>query len=119
LPGEVAEATGASQLSDTRVWLVGEPPLFGGGGTAVSRWLSTMQFDRANRSPTVVDTTGVYPAALNAELASLYFWPTTLGEDFALAIPAPAMPNTATTAATAAADEACLVIPAPGWVKPQ
>jgi hypothetical protein len=28
LPGEVAEATGASQFSDTSVWLVGEPPLF-------------------------------------------------------------------------------------------
>jgi hypothetical protein len=35
---EVAEAIGALQLSDTRVWLVGEPPLLGGGGTDLSRW---------------------------------------------------------------------------------
>jgi hypothetical protein len=31
LPGEVADATGASQFSDTSVWFVDEPPLFGGG----------------------------------------------------------------------------------------
>jgi hypothetical protein len=75
-----------------------------------------MQFDLANRSPTVADTTGVNPALFNAELASPYFWPTTLGEAFASAVPATAMPRTATATAMAAANVACLVMNVPWYV---
>jgi hypothetical protein len=116
LPGIVADATAWSQLRDTSVWFVGEPLLLGGGGRDLSRWLNTMQFDQANRSPTVADTTGVNPAELSAELASPYFWPTTLGEVLASAVAATAMPRAATAAAMAAANGACLVMNVPWYV---
>jgi hypothetical protein len=63
-----------------------------------------MQSAQANRSPTVVDTTGLNPADVSAELASLYFWPTTFGEDFALASAAQAMFSTANALAIVAAN---------------
>jgi hypothetical protein len=109
----MADATAWSQLRDTSVWFVAEPPLLGGAGMDLSRWWNTMQFDQANRSPTVVDTTGVNPAELSAELASPYFWPTTLGEVLASAVAATVMPRAATAAAMAAADKACLVMKVP------
>jgi hypothetical protein len=109
LPGEVAEATAASQLRDTRVSAVAEPLLFGGGGTDRSRWLETTQSVQASWSPTVVDTTGLNPAEFSAELASLYFWPTTLGEDLAAAAPAQARLTAATKPPTSATSTTFLV----------
>jgi hypothetical protein len=112
----VAEATAWSQLRDNIVWFVGEPLLLGGGGMDLSRWWNTMQFDQAIRSPTVVDTTGVNPAELSAELASPYFLPTTLGEVLASAVAATVIPRAATAAAMAAAIGACLVMNVPWYV---
>ena len=64
------------------------------------RWttLVTMQSGQAFRSPTAVDTTGVNPALLIAEDASLYFCPVTFGIDAAVAL---ALPSRASTAAAA------------------
>jgi hypothetical protein len=52
----------------------------------------------------------LYPAELNVELASLYFWPTTFGEAPAAAIPAPAGPATASATTTAAASQEPLLL---------
>jgi hypothetical protein len=72
-PGTVADASLASQLSETRIWFVADPELFGGAGTVRCTWLETTQSGQAFWSPTVVDTTAVKPAPLMAEEASLYF----------------------------------------------
>jgi hypothetical protein len=83
LPEEVAEATAASQLRDNNVCLVAEPLLFGEAATLLSTCLVTMQSDQDFASPIVVDTTGLKPAALRAALASLYFFPVTVGDELA------------------------------------
>jgi hypothetical protein len=48
LPGEVAEATAASQLSDSSVWLTGDALEFASGGSVRSCWCVTMQFGHDN-----------------------------------------------------------------------
>lgn len=79
LPEDVAEATGAPQLSDRSTWLTGEALVFSGAGSVLACCRVTMQFDRPTVSPTVVDTTTDKPAVESCDEASLYFCPTTLG----------------------------------------
>jgi hypothetical protein len=79
LPDDVADATGAPQLSERSIWLVGEALVFSGAGSVLLCCRVTMQFDRSTVSPTVVDTTTDTPAEDSADEASLYFCPTTLG----------------------------------------
>ena len=61
------------------------------GGCFFVRWttLVTMQSGQAFRSPTVLETTGVNPALLIAEDASLYFCPVTFGGEAAVATALP------------------------------
>jgi hypothetical protein len=73
LPGETADASAASQFSDTSTCFVGEPPVFSGGGTVLACARVTTQSDQDFWSPTTVDTTGLYPAPLSVEDASPYF----------------------------------------------
>jgi hypothetical protein len=79
LPDDVADATGAPQLSERSTWLVGDALVFSGAGSVLPCCRVTMQFDRSTVSPTVVDTTTDRPADDSADEASLYFCPTTLG----------------------------------------
>lgn len=89
LPGVFADATGASQFSDTRTSLVDEPPLFSGGCTVRSTAFVTTQSDQESRSPTVVETTGMNPPLLSVACASLYFCPVMSGTESAEATPLP------------------------------
>ena len=73
MPGAAADATGASQFSDTSNWLVEEPLLFSGACTVRCCVRVTTQSGHANWSPTVDWTTGVKPAPLIALRASEYF----------------------------------------------
>jgi hypothetical protein len=83
----VADATGASQFSDTSTSLVAEPLLLAGAATVRSLVRVTTQSGHANWSPTVDSTTGVKPAPLIALFASLYFCPVTSGDVAATATP--------------------------------
>jgi hypothetical protein len=87
LPGLPGVAKAASQFSDSKTWLLLEPPLLAGAETVRATWLVTTQFGHWSWSPTVVDTKGLKPALASADRASLNFWPTTLG-----ALPAEATP---------------------------
>jgi hypothetical protein len=98
LPGVVADAIGASQFSDTNIWVVAEPLLSGGGCTVRFCARETTQEAHAFWSPTVVDTTGVKPAPLSALWASAYFCPVTSGPESATATALPARPTAATAA---------------------
>jgi hypothetical protein len=62
LPEDVAEATGAPQLSEISTWLTGEALVFSGGASVLLSCRVTMQLGRATLSPTVVDTTTDRPA---------------------------------------------------------
>jgi hypothetical protein len=62
----VAEATPASQFSDTSISLVAEPLLSAGGCTVRFCVRVTMQSGHAFWSPTVDTTTGLNPALLSA-----------------------------------------------------
>jgi hypothetical protein len=87
LPGVTVVATGAPQLSDNSTWLTGEALVFSGAGWVLPCCHVTMQSGRSTVSPTVVETTTEKPAPVRAELASLYFCPTTLGAEAACATP--------------------------------
>ncbi|MCX8560249.1 hypothetical protein OS122_04995 [Mycolicibacterium mucogenicum] len=87
LPGLPAVAYAASQLSDSKIWLVLEPPLLAGAETVRATWLVTTQFGHWSWSPTVVETNGLNPALDSADRASLNFCPTTLGGEPADATP--------------------------------
>ena len=86
----MADATGASQFSDTSTSLVAEPLLFAGAAMVRCCVRVTTQSGHAFWSPTVVSTTGVKPAPLIALCASLYFCPVTSGDESATATPLPA-----------------------------
>jgi hypothetical protein len=73
------------QFSETSIWCLTDPFEFAGGRTSRFCAKATRQSGHALRSPTAVDTTGSSPAALNAEEASLYFWPVTSGDEAAAA----------------------------------
>lgn len=62
LPEDIAEATGAPQLSARSTWLTGEALLFSGAGSVLPCCRVTMQSDLETVSPTVVDTTTDRPA---------------------------------------------------------
>jgi hypothetical protein len=66
LPGAVADATGASQFSDTSISVVADPLLSGGGCTIRFCVRVTTQSGHAFWSPTVDSTTGRIPAPLSA-----------------------------------------------------
>jgi len=79
LPEDVADATGAPQLSERSTWVTGEALVFSGAASVLACCRVTMQSARSTLSPTVVDTTTDTPAPESCDVASLYFWPTTLG----------------------------------------
>jgi hypothetical protein len=81
----LAEATAASQLRARSVSLVAEALVFSGGGTVLSCCRVTVQSSRASWSPTVVETTTLYPALPSVPFASEYFFPTTVGDEAACA----------------------------------
>ena len=74
----MAEATPASQFSDTNISFVADPLLSAGGCTGLRSCARvTMQSGQAFWSPTVDCTTGLSPALLSAPCASEYFCPVT------------------------------------------
>ncbi|WP_061001063.1 hypothetical protein [Mycolicibacterium mucogenicum] len=73
MPGLPGVANAASQFSDSKTWLLLEPPLFAGAETVRATWLVTTQFGHWSWSPTVVDTNGLKPALDSADRASLNF----------------------------------------------
>jgi hypothetical protein len=79
LPEDVADATGAAQLSESSTWPTGEALEFSGAGSVLLCWRVTMQSARSTVSSTVVDTTTDNPAPESCDVASLYFSPTTFG----------------------------------------
>lgn len=83
MPEDVAEATGAPQLSERSTWFVGDALVFCGAGWVLACCRVTAQSGRSTVSPTVVDTTTDKPAEDKAPVASLYFCPITFGSDWA------------------------------------
>jgi hypothetical protein len=91
-------ATGASQSRNNSIWLTGEALVFSGGGSVLPSCRVTMQSGRSMVSPTVVETTTDWPAPVRADLASLYFCPTTSGGEAAACATTPPKTITALTA---------------------